>query len=104
MDMKLLMQQAQEMQSKIQKAQADLSNKEFEGNSGGGLIKAIISGSGEVKKISIDNSLINPNEKDVLEDLIVAAINSAKKNADEGSAAIMKEVAGGVNLPEGFKF
>ena len=55
MDMKLLMQQAQQMQAKIQQAQADLANKEFEGDSGGGLIKATISGSGEVK-ISIDDS------------------------------------------------
>lgn len=104
MDMKLLMQQAQQMQAKIQEAQADLANKEFEGNSGGGMIKAIVSGSGEVKKISIDSTLINKDEKDVLEDLIVAAINSAKKNADDGSASIMKNVAGDMKLPEGFKF
>ena len=103
MDMKLLMQQAQQMQAKIQQAQADLANKEFEGDSGGGLIKATISGSGEVKKISIDDSLINKDEKDMLEDLIVAAINSAKKNADDGSASIMKDVAGDMKLPEGFK-
>ena len=94
MDMKLLMRQAQEMQSKIQKAQEELAKKEYEGTSGGGLVKAKILGSGVVQSIKIDESLINIDEKEVLEDLIAAAINDSKKKADDGSAEALKDEIG----------
>jgi DNA-binding YbaB/EbfC family protein len=103
MDMKSLMRQAQEMQKKMQDAQEKLANTDFEGNSGGGLVKAIVNGSGNAKKIEIDSSLIKVEEKDILEDLIVAAINDAKKKADDSSASSMGALTGGMNLPEGFK-
>ena len=66
MDMKVLMRQAQEMQKKMQEAQEKLSNTDFEGNSGGGLVKVIVNGSGIAKKIEIDPSLIKSDEKDIL--------------------------------------
>lgn len=103
MDMKALMRQAQEMQKKMQEAQEQLANTDFEGNSGGGLVKAVINGSGNIKKVDIDPSLIKTDEKDILEDLIVAAINDAKKKADDSSANSMGALTGGMNLPEGFK-
>ncbi len=103
MDMKLLMRQAQEMQSKIQKIQEDLAQAEYEGNAGGGLVKVKILGSGVTKSVAIDDSLINTEEKDILEDLIVAAINDAKKKSDDGSSDAMKDATGGMNLPAGFK-
>lgn len=101
--MKSLMRQAQEMQKKMQEAQEKLTNTDFEGNSGGGLVKVVINGAGIVKKIDIDPSLIKIDEKDILEDLIVAAINDAKKKSDDSSADSMSSLAGGMNLPEGFK-
>lgn len=103
MDMKALMRQAQEMQKKMQETQEQLANTDFEGNSGGGLVKAVINGSGNIKKVDIDPSLIKTDEKDILEDLIVAAINDAKKKADDSSANSMGALTGGMNLPEGFK-
>jgi len=104
MDIKLLMRQAQEVQKKMQKIQEDLADKEFEGASGGGMIKAIINGAGTLKKVMIDDSLINKEEKDILEDLLVAAFNDAKKQADDGSAESIRSATNGMPLPPGFKF
>lgn len=103
MDMKLLMRQAQEMQSKIKKAQDELASKEYIGSSGGGMVKVKMLGSGIVQGVNIDDSIISSSEKEILEDLIVAAINDAKKNVDDGSDSIMKDITGGLNLPGGFK-
>lgn len=97
------MRQAQEMQKKMQESQEKLANTDFEGNSGGGLVKAVVNGTGTAKKIEIDDSLIKIDEKDILEDLIIAAINDAKKKADESSANSMGDLTGGMNLPSGFK-
>ncbi|HLD77366.1 MAG TPA: YbaB/EbfC family nucleoid-associated protein [Rickettsiales bacterium] len=102
MDMKSIMKQAQEMQKKMQKMQEELAETEYEGVSGGGMVKAIITGAGIAKKIEIDNSLINKDEKDILEDLLIAAFNDAKKKADDGSENMMKSVTGNLPLPKGF--
>jgi hypothetical protein len=104
MDIKSLMRQAQQVQEKIKKMQAELENKEFEGASGGGVVKVLINGSGIAKKISIDPSLINKDEKEILEDLLIAAFNDAKKKADEGSNNALSEASSGIPLPSGFKF
>lgn len=98
------MKQAQAMQGKMQKAQEELAQKEFEGTAGGGMVKFIATGNGEAKKITIDESLLKAEERDILEDLIIAAFNDAKKKADEGSSNVMKDVTGGMNLPKGFGF
>ena len=71
----MLMRQAQEVQKKMQKLQEELANKEFEGSSAGGMVKATITGGGTMKKIFIDSSLVVKEEKEILEDLIVAAFN-----------------------------
>lgn len=103
MDIKSLMRQAQEMQKKMQKAQEELANIEFEGSAAGGMIKITVNGAGIAKKVFIDDSLINKDEKEILEDLLIAAFNDAKNKVDEGSSESMKSVTGGVNLPAGFK-
>lgn len=104
MDMRSLMKQAQEMQKKMQQMQDDLALQEFEGSSGGGMVKISVTGSGIAKKITIDNSLVNLEEKEILEDLIIAAFNDAKKKQEEGSANLLKSATGGINLPKGFGF
>lgn len=103
MDIKSLMRQAQEVQKKIQKAQENLANLDFEGSAGGGMVKVLINGAGIAKKITIEPSLIIQDEKDILEDLIIAAFNDAKKKSDEGSADTMKNATSGIALPPGFK-
>lgn len=103
MDIKLLMRQAQEMQKKMQKAQDDLANHSYEGFSGAGLVKVMITGAGIAKKIAIDDSLMQKEEKEVLEDLIIAAFNDAKNKMDEGSANSIKAATKGMPLPPGFK-
>ena len=97
------MQQAAEMQKKLKEAQENLANIEVEGTSGGGLVKVTINGKNEIKKVDIDQSLIKPEEKEILEDLIVAAINEGRKKVEETAAEQMKNVTGGMNLPPGFK-
>lgn len=104
MDMKLLMRQAQEMQKKMQKAQEEIAKMEFNGSAGGDMVKVTITGDGVAKKIFIDPSLLKVDEKDILEDLIIAAFNNAKKEADSGSSDSMKSVTNGINLPKGFNF
>lgn len=99
----MLMRQAQEMQKKMQQAQEEIANKEFEGSSAGGMIKITISGAGGAKKISIDPSLINKDEKEILEDLLIAAFNDAKKKSEEGSSDTLRSVTAGIQLPPGFK-
>ena len=98
-----MIKQAQEMQKKMKELQEGLANLEVEGSSGGGLVKITVTGKGEVKKIKIDPSLMKPEESEILEDLIAAAFNEAKKKSEEASAEEMKKLTGGLNLPPGFK-
>ena len=98
-----MIKQAQEMQKKMKELQEGLANLEVEGSSGGGLVKITVTGKGEVKKIKIDPSLMKPEESEILEDLIVAAFNEAKKKSEEASAEEMKKLTGSLNLPPGFK-
>lgn len=93
-----LMKQAQIMQKKMQETQARLSQEEREGTSGGGLVKVVLNGKSEMKKISIDKSLIVTDEADVLEDLIMAAYNDAHNKIDAMQEEGMKEATGGANF------
>jgi len=104
MDIQRLMQQAQKVQEKMKKIEAEIAEKEFEGSAGGGMVKAILTGNGIAKKIIIDSKLISVDEKEILEDLIVAAFNDAKKKSDEGSSEAIKSATAGIPLPPGFKF
>jgi DNA-binding YbaB/EbfC family protein len=103
MDMKSLMRQAQEMQKKMQKIQEELMNNEYEGSAGGGMVKVVINGAGIASKVTIDDSLINKDEKEILEDLLIAAFNDAKKKSDDGSSSALKSATAGIPLPPGFK-
>lgn len=104
MDIKMLMRQAQEVQKKMQKIQEEMATKEFEGVSAGGMVRVTITGAGLVKKIFIDPSLIVKEEKEILEDLLIAAFNDAKKKADDGSSDTVRSATSGLQLPPGFKF
>ena len=98
-----MMKQAQQLQKKMSDAQEKLKSIEVEGTSGGGLVKVLSTAKGEIKKISIDDSLMNKDEKEITEDLVVAAINDAKQKGEIASQEEMKSVTGGIPLPPGMK-
>ena len=98
-----LMKAAQSVQEQMAKAQAQLDTLEVEGASGGGLVKVTLSGKGVMTALAIDASLMNPDEKDILEDLILAAHTDAKNKSEAMMAEEMKSVTGGLPLPPGFK-
>jgi nucleoid-associated protein EbfC len=97
-----LMKQAQQMQDNMKKMQEQLALVEVEGQSGAGLVKVTITCRNDVKRISIDPSLL-ADDKDMLEDLIVAAMNDALKRAEAASAEKMGGVTAGLPMPPGFK-
>jgi DNA-binding YbaB/EbfC family protein len=98
-----LMKQAAELKSKMEAMQAELDQIEVEGASGGGLVTVKLSGKGEMKGVKIDESLIKPQEKEIVEDLIVAAHADARRKAEVLLQEKMKNVAGGLPLPPGMK-
>ena len=103
LDLEKIMQMAQNAQAELQKAQDNLDNVEVEGASGGGLVKVRASAKGRIIAISIDDSLMQPAEKAMLEDLIAAALNDAKGKADAAAAVEMQKMSAGLPLPPGFK-
>ena len=98
-----MMKQAQAMQKKVLDMQEKMALTEYEGTAGGNLVNIKINGKGHINKIKIDPSLIDPNEVEMLEDLIMAAFNDAKKKSDEESESSMSGMMGGLGLPPGFK-
>ena len=98
-----IMKAAQNVQAELQKAQANLDMIEVEGMSGGGLVKVKASAKGRILGVSIDDSLIQPSEKQMLEDLITAAFNDARSKADQVSNQEMGKMTAGLPLPPGFK-
>ena len=98
-----MMKQAQQIQKKMSEAQEKLKSIEVEGSSGGGMVKVISTAKGEIKKVSIDPSLMKDSEKEITEDLIVAAINDAKQKAESAAQEDMKNITGGLALPPGMK-
>ncbi len=96
-----LVAQAQAMQAKVKLAQAELSKQEVTGEAGNGLVKITMTCTKETKKCEIDASLLKADEKETLEDLIVAAMNNTKELADEVATATMEEATSGLQLPEG---
>ncbi|QQV76109.1 YbaB/EbfC family nucleoid-associated protein [Sphingomonas aliaeris] len=98
-----IMAMAQNVQNELTKAQANLDTIEVEGASGGGLVKVTASAKGRIIGIAIDDSLIVPTEKQMLEDLIVAAFNDARAKADTASNEEMGKLTSGMPLPPGFK-
>jgi nucleoid-associated protein EbfC len=98
-----MMKQAQQLQKKMADAQEKLNSIEVEGIAGGGMVKILATAKGEVKRVMIDDSLLLKDEKEILEDLIVAAINDAKQKGEEVSQEEMKSLTGGMPLPPGMK-
>lgn len=98
-----LMKQAAELKSKMEAMQAELDQIEVEGTSGAGLVTVKLSGKGEMKVVKIDDSLIKPSEKEIVEDLIVAAHADARRKAELLVKEKMQSVAGGLPLPPGLK-
>ena len=98
-----MMKQAQQLQKKMAEVQEKLDNIEVEGNSGGGLVKVIATAKGNIKNIFIDDSLMSKEEKEITEDLILAAINDAKQKGEIASQEEMESVTGGIPLPPGMK-
>ena len=97
-----LMKQAQEMQANMQKAQDEIASLEVTGESGGGLVKITMTGKHEVRRISIDDSLL-ADDKDMLEDLVDAAINDATHKVEATTQERMAGLTSGMNLPPGMK-
>ena len=98
MNIQGLMKQAQMMQKKMQETQNRLGDEERTGESGGGLVQITLNGRSEMKKISIDKSLVVADESDILEDLILAAYNETKKKIEAMQEEGMKEATGGLNF------
>ena len=98
-----MMKQAQEMQAKMAEMQARLDQVEMTGAAGGGLVQVTLTGKGEVRKVKIDKSLADPNEVEVLEDLVLAAFNDAKQRVEAHVAEEMSKLTGGLKLPPGMK-
>ena len=97
-----LMKQAQQMQANLQQAQEELANIVVDGESGGGLVKVQMTGRHDVKRVSIDDSLMG-DDKDMLEDLLAAAVNDAVRKIEAANQEKMASVAGGMSLPPGMK-
>jgi nucleoid-associated protein EbfC len=98
-----LMKQAAELKSKMEAMQAELDGLEVEGISGGGLVTVKVSGKGNLKEVKIDPSLLSPQEKEVVEDLVVAACGDARRKAETLLQEKMKDLTGGLPLPPGLK-
>lgn len=103
MKFKNIMGQVQEMQQKLAEAQEQIERMEVEGQAGGGLVSVTVDGRGRLKKVSIDPSLLKEEEKEVLEDLLVAAANDGANKADAEAGGMMSGVTSGMNLPADFK-
>jgi len=102
-DLNEILGMASRVQEELQRAQENLDKIEVEGAAGGGLVKVRASAKGRIVGVSIDESLLAPSEKQMLEDLVTAAFNDARKKADEASSAEMSKMTSGLPLPPGFK-
>ncbi len=102
-DLNDILAMAQNVQNQLQEAQANLDTIEVEGAAGGGLVKVTASAKGRIIAVSIDESLLQPSEKQMVEDLVAAALNDARAKADAASNAEMSKMTAGMPLPPGFK-
>jgi nucleoid-associated protein EbfC len=98
-DFMKILQQAQEMQGRFQKIQDELQLLTVTGAAGGGMVTAEVTGTGQIKKIKLDPSVVNPADIEMLEDLVVVAISDAQKKAQERAKDQMEKVTGGLSLP-----
>src|SRR5271166_5655502 len=103
MDIMGMMKKAQAMQAKLQEAQEELARIEIEGASGGGMVRVTMTAKGDLKGVAIDPSLLAPSEKEMVEDLIIAAFADAKAKAERAAAEKMQALTAGLPLPPGMK-
>ncbi len=99
MNMQQMMRQAQKMQKELQKAQQEIAEMSFTGTAGGGMVSAVARGDMSIESISIDPEAIDPEDADMLQDMVVAAVNEALRGVDAMSNARMQSVTGGMNVP-----
>ena len=97
-----MMQQAKKMQDGMKQMQADLADLEVTAESGGGMVKVVVSGNHQVKNITIDDSLFQDDDKSLLEDLVAAAVNAGMQKIEETTKGKQKDMMGGMTLPPGF--
>lgn len=97
-----MMKQAQKMQADMQKAQEEIGNMEVEGQAGGGMVKVTMNGRHEVRRVSLDDSLMG-DDKEMIEDLLAAAVNDAVRRIESETQEKMSGVTAGMNLPAGMK-
>lgn len=97
-----MMRQAQKMQEDMKKAQEEVANMEAEGQAGGGMVKVLMNGRHELRKVELDDSLMS-DDKEMIEDLVAAAVNDAVRKIEQQSAERMSSVTAGLNLPGGMK-
>lgn len=102
-DLMKLMQQAGQIQARMQKMQEEMASLEIEGQAGAGMVKVVLNGKGEMRSVRIDPDMMKPGEAEMLEDLIIAAHQDARAKVDQAMAEQMKEVTGGLPLPPGMK-
>ncbi|MFP3944996.1 MAG: YbaB/EbfC family nucleoid-associated protein [Alphaproteobacteria bacterium] len=98
-----MLKQAQELQEKMNEMQKQLEEMEVEGVSGGGMVRVMLSGKGEMKSVKVDPELVKPDDVEMLEDLIVAAHGDAKKRLEEKMTEEMSKLTGGIELPPGMQ-
>ncbi len=94
-----LMKQAQQMQSKMLKLQEELANKTVEATSGGGMVTAVVNGKNEVVSLSIERDVVDPDDIDMLQDLVMAAVNEGLRKVQEMTQEEMAKLTGGINIP-----
>ena len=98
-NMNNLMKQAQKMQQEMMAAQEEIKTMEFESSAGGGMVKAVVTGENIVKSITIDPEAVDPEDVEMLQDMVIAAVNDALRNAAETSEMRMGALTGGMNIP-----
>ncbi|MBQ7065201.1 MAG: YbaB/EbfC family nucleoid-associated protein [Lachnospiraceae bacterium] len=103
-NMNNLMKQAQRMQRQMEESQKELEEKEFTGKAGGGVVEVTVTGKKEVTKVKLDKEAVDPDDTEMLEDLIMAATNEALRMAEEASTEAMSKMTGGLGLGGGFPF
>lgn len=94
-----MMKQVQKMQSQMADLQEELENLEVDGSAGGGMVKVVANGKGDIRSIAIDPEVVNPEEVDMLQDLVIAAINQAKEKSQEIQSEQMSKLTGGLSIP-----
>ena len=102
-DLMGMMKQARELQGKMEQLQQEVTALEVEGSAGGGLVTVTTNGKSDMKRVRIDPSLLKPEEAEIVEDLIVAAVNDARAKAEAKLADRMRDLTGGLQLPPGMK-